>query len=103
MKEDKSKGYTIQQNNESHCWLFLLATGSVIAKQQDAENVQYALQLYAFLSINPCIYMDIYHAYASSFCVAKDFCFFCPLLPLHYLLDVNEAINALICTSVFPE
>lgn len=55
VKEDKCKGPTIQQNDELHCWLFLPATGSVIAKKQDAENVQYTLQLCAFLSINPCI------------------------------------------------
>lgn len=43
MKEDKSKGYTIQQSDELHHWLFVLATESVIAKKQDAENVQDAL------------------------------------------------------------
>lgn len=57
MKEDASIGYTIQQNDESHCWLFLLVVGYVIAEKQDADNVQYALQLSAFLSIYLCICM----------------------------------------------
>lgn len=48
-------GYKIQQSDESHCWLFLLVVGYVIAEKQDADNVQYALQLPAFLSIYLCI------------------------------------------------
>lgn len=48
-------GYKIQQSDESDCWLFLLVVGYVIAEKQDADNVQYAPQLCAFLSIYLCI------------------------------------------------
>jgi len=53
------------------------------SRKQDAENIQYGLQLSAFLSIYLCIQMGP-TTRLRKFQSLKDPSFFCSLLPFHY-------------------